>query len=117
MKTERVRLRTGFLESNRNIIATRYARPRELVERMLQPRPIGHIGQRRHVTPHGDLCKPNDNIALTHNQMHKIFVLVKQAIAALILEYTGDLPGAPSAADIVDIAVQNVAGGVKDNRR
>jgi hypothetical protein len=39
--------------------------------------------------------------------MHKVFVHVKQAIAKLILEYTGDLPGAPKASEIMGIAIQN----------
>ena len=40
-------------------------------------------------------CKPNAKIARYHDDMHKIFVAVKQAIAQLILDYTGDFPGAP----------------------
>jgi hypothetical protein len=55
----------------------------------------------------GELCGPDCAIALTHDQMHKLFVFIKQAIAALILEYTGHLPGAPSAGELVDIAIQN----------
>jgi len=46
-------------------------------------------------------------IFLTHDQMHTIFVAIKQAIGSLILEYTAHLPGAPKPEDIVDIAVQN----------
>ena len=57
----------------------------------------------------GELCHPNSAITLTHDQMHKLFVLVKQAIGALILEYTGALPGAPKASDLADIAIQNTA--------
>jgi hypothetical protein len=54
-----------------------------------------------------ELCKPNAAITPTHDQMHRLFVLIKQAIGALILEYSGHLPGAPSANEIVDIAIQN----------
>jgi hypothetical protein len=55
-----------------------------------------------------DMCEPGAAISPSHDQMHHIFVLVKQAIAALILEYTGHLPGAPKVGEIVDIAIQNV---------
>ena len=41
------------------------------------------------------LFNPNSKISPTHDQMHKIFVAVKQAIGRLILTYTGDLSGAP----------------------
>src|SRR6202035_932977 len=51
------------------------------------------------------LCTPDVALTLTHDQMHKVFVHVKQAIAALILEYTGHLPGAPQASEIVDIGI------------
>jgi len=51
------------------------------------------------------LCAPDAALSFTHDQMHKIFVHVKQAIAALILEYTGHLPGAPQASEIVDIGI------------
>jgi hypothetical protein len=53
------------------------------------------------------LVQPDQKITLTHDQMHKVFVHVKQAIAKLILEYTGNLPGAPKASEIVGIAIQN----------
>jgi hypothetical protein len=55
-----------------------------------------------------DLCRADTPISPTHDEMHRIFVAVKQAIGALILHYTGHLPGAPSASEIVDIAIQNV---------
>jgi hypothetical protein len=57
-----------------------------------------------------DLCRPDSVIAPTHDQMHRIFVLIKQAIGALILEYTGRLPGAPDPAEIVSVAIQNLGG-------
>jgi hypothetical protein len=53
------------------------------------------------------LCVPGATLTLTHDQMHKVFVHIKQAIASLILEYTGHLPGAPQATDIVDIGISN----------
>jgi hypothetical protein len=53
------------------------------------------------------LVQPDQPITLTHDQMHRVFVHVKQAIAKLILGYTGDLPGAPKASEIVGIAIQN----------
>lgn len=53
------------------------------------------------------LFNPNSKISPTHDQMHKIFVALKQAIGRLILTYTGDLPGAPKPEEIVDIAIQN----------
>ncbi|PHR25455.1 MAG: hypothetical protein COA37_01045 [Hoeflea sp.] len=54
-----------------------------------------------------DLAKPGSRLVLTHDQMHRIFVLVKQAIGEIILHYTGELPGAPSADEIVGIAIQD----------
>ena len=55
-----------------------------------------------------DLIKPGEKLVLSHDQMHKIFVLLKRAICEIILHYTGELPGAPSADEIVNIAIQNV---------
>ncbi len=54
-----------------------------------------------------DLVKPDAQITFTHDQMHKVFVHIKQAIGALILKYTGNLPGAPNASELVSIAIQN----------
>lgn len=56
------------------------------------------------------VCKPNTRLTFTHDQMHKIFVFVKQAIGRLSLEYTGHLPGAPDPEQIVDIAISNGEG-------
>ncbi len=53
------------------------------------------------------LLKPDRKITFSHDQMHKLFITVKQAIAEIILSYTGHLPGAPDPSQIVDIAVQN----------
>jgi len=54
------------------------------------------------------LFSPNASINLDHDEMHRIFVFVKQAVAELILHHTGDLPGAPKASELTDIAIQNV---------
>ena len=51
------------------------------------------------------LCAPDATLSFTHDHMHKVFVHVKQAIAALILEYTGHLPCAPQASEIIDIGI------------
>ena len=53
------------------------------------------------------LLKPDRKISFTHDQMHALFIALKQAIAELILSYTGHLPGAPDPSRIVDIAIQN----------
>jgi hypothetical protein len=51
---------------------------------------------------------PNASINPDHDEMHKIFVFVKQAVAELILHHTGDLPGAPQASEITGVAIQNI---------
>lgn len=53
------------------------------------------------------LFSPNAAINPEHDEMHKIFVCIKQAIAELILHYTGNMPGAPKASELTDIAIQN----------
>jgi len=52
------------------------------------------------------LCHPDADISFSHDEMHRLFVHVKQGIARLILQYAGDMPGAPKASDIVGIAIQ-----------
>lgn len=54
-----------------------------------------------------DLVKPDEKLMLSHDQMHKIFVLIKNAIGRIVLHYTSDLPGAPSPEEIVDVAIQH----------
>lgn len=54
-----------------------------------------------------ELVKPDETIELTHDQMHRLFVSVKQAIAEIIMMYVGHLPGAPEPPEIADIAIQN----------
>jgi hypothetical protein len=56
------------------------------------------------------LFSPNAKINLDHDEMHKLFIFIKQAIAELILHHTGHLPGAPKASELTDIAIQNVGG-------
>lgn len=63
----------------------------------------------------GDLIKPGEKLELSHDQMHNVFVLIKNSIGEIILHYTGDLPGAPSPDSIVGVAIQNV--GPRDERR
>jgi hypothetical protein len=53
-----------------------------------------------------DIFAPAAEITVTHDQMHRLFVLMKQGLAALILEHTGQRPGAPNATEIVDLAIQ-----------
>lgn len=51
------------------------------------------------------VCRPEQMLAPSHDEMHRLFVLLKQAVATLILEYTGHLPGAPKASELKDIAI------------
>ena len=54
-----------------------------------------------------ELFQPDAGVTLSHHQMHKIFIHVKQVIGKLILKYTGNLPEAPNASELVSIAIQN----------
>jgi hypothetical protein len=54
----------------------------------------------------GHLCAPNEVFSPTHDEMHKIFVCLKSAIATQVLLHTGLPPGVSSASDIVGIAIQ-----------
>jgi hypothetical protein len=53
------------------------------------------------------LFRPDEKIALSHDDMHKLFVAIKQAIAQIIMTYSAHLPGAPDPSEITDIAIQN----------
>jgi hypothetical protein len=53
------------------------------------------------------ICRSGEKIAPTHDEMHKIFLATKNAIARLILEYTAHLPGAPRPEELTDIAIQS----------
>ena len=55
----------------------------------------------------GDFIKPGEKLELSHDQMHKVFVLIKNSVGEIILHYTGGLPGAPSPDSIVGVAIQN----------
>ncbi len=74
---------------------------------------IIHNGGVLEATEHAKLktlnsvCRAGAIIAPTHDEMHKIFVAIKGAIAGLILEYTAHLPNAPKAEEIVSVAIQN----------
>jgi hypothetical protein len=52
------------------------------------------------------IVRPEVVLAHSHDEMHQIFIALKQAIAQIILHYTGHLPGAPCAEEIVDFAIQ-----------
>lgn len=54
-----------------------------------------------------DITTPSALIALLPDQMHRLFVLIKQAIAELVLEHTKHLPGAPDPSEIVGVAIHN----------
>lgn len=56
----------------------------------------------------GQLCEPAKSFSPSHDQMHKIFIALKNAIGAQILSHVGHLPGAPDATTIVGVAIQNV---------
>ena len=53
------------------------------------------------------LVRPDAPISLSHDNMHGLFVVVKQGIAEIIMTYAGQLPGAPDVSDLTDIAIQN----------
>ena len=58
-----------------------------------------------------NLCRSGERIAPTHDEMHKIFIATKNAIARLILEYTAHLPGVPKPEELIDIAIQTRSTG------
>lgn len=68
----------------------------------------GHLPASEHakLKVMGELCKPDKQIALTHDQMHRLIIHLKQGVMRLILEHTGRLPGAPNLADIRGVAVE-----------
>ncbi len=55
-----------------------------------------------------DMFVPDGEIIISHDQMHKLFVHLKQGIANLILAHTGPRPGAPVAGEIVDVVIQRI---------
>lgn len=55
----------------------------------------------------GHFIEPGQKLVLNHDQMHRVFVLIKNSIGEIILHYTGGLPGAPRADEIVGMAIQN----------
>ncbi|MBO6540952.1 MAG: hypothetical protein JJ969_16315 [Rhizobiaceae bacterium] len=57
-----------------------------------------------------DLVRPGERIALSHDEMQRLFAQTKQAIAELLLAYTDHLPGAPDASSITGVAIQTTKG-------
>lgn len=55
----------------------------------------------------GEMFGAEETITPSHDDMHRIFVLVKQAIAEIIMTHVGHLPGAPDPSEIVSVAIQN----------
>jgi hypothetical protein len=53
-----------------------------------------------------DVARSDVVLAPSHEDMHCIFIALKQSIAHIILHYTGHLPGAPCADEIVGVAIQ-----------
>src|SRR5271156_1881480 len=51
----------------------------------------GHLSLAEHakLKVMSNLCKPDAPVRFTHDEMHKLFVHIKQGIGRLILEYTG----------------------------
>jgi len=53
-----------------------------------------------------ELSNPDQVLSFSHDQMHKVFVLLKNAIARILTEHALHLPGAPDPDDIVGVAIQ-----------
>lgn len=60
------------------------------------------------------LVRPDKKISITYDQMHQVFVLVKKAIAEIILAHTSHLPGAPDPSKVAEVAIMNMPG-CRDN--
>lgn len=60
-----------------------------------------------------DIVTRDARLALSHDQMHTVFILLKRAIGEIISHYIGDLPGAPDWSKVVGVAIQN-AGSRKN---
>lgn len=56
----------------------------------------------------GALCRGDSLLAFTHEQMKKLFELVHQGVAQLLLEHTGHAAGAPAASEILKVAIQQM---------
>ena len=57
-----------------------------------------------------EVAQPGAVLTPSHEDMHRIFIVLKQAIAQIILHYTGQLAGAPEASEITGIAIQGARG-------
>lgn len=55
----------------------------------------------------GSLFQPDQLVSPDHDEMHQLFVLLKQGIGTMILNYVGHLPGAPKADELKDIAISS----------
>jgi hemin uptake protein HemP len=53
-----------------------------------------------------ELFEPDKEIILSHDGMHKLFIALKQGIAALIVGHAGPRPGTPEISQLVDVAIQ-----------
>ena len=58
----------------------------------------------------GEVCESGSIISPSHDQMHKIFIKIKNAIASLMMTHIGHLPDAPDSKTIVGVAIQYVSG-------
>jgi len=59
------------------------------------------------LTAMADLCRSDAKLALTHDQMHTVFVHVKRSISRLMIGHFSHLPGAPDPASIVDVGISS----------
>jgi hypothetical protein len=54
----------------------------------------------------GEMFSPGTPITPSHDEMHRIFLVAKKALAQLILADAMDLPGAPKLDEIAELTVQ-----------
>lgn len=68
----------------------------------------GHLPASEHakLKVMGALCRPDEQISLTHDQMHHMIIYLKQGVMRLILEYTSNLSGAPDPKDVRGLAIE-----------
>lgn len=53
-----------------------------------------------------DLFTSDDEICMSHETMHQIFVRVKRDVGQLIVEHVGPRPGSPNVSNVKDVAIQ-----------
>jgi hypothetical protein len=61
------------------------------------------------LTVMGALCRPEAVLAFSHAEMKRLFELIHQGIAQLVLEHTGHLVGAPRPEEVLKVAIQSIA--------